>query len=142
MVPYYGRHGCKQYIQNKPAKFGYKLWIAATPLGCSIQFYPYAEKDDKYNKDTGLGGSAVMTLMSKFPTVPDSHYHVVMNNLFTSPSLFSVLKESGIAATGTVRANRIEKVPLQAVDDMKKQVRGILDVVSDKKSNVTLVHRQ
>ena len=118
------------------------MWIAATSLGCSIQFYPYAEKDDNYNKDTGLGGSAVMTLMSKFPTVPDSQYHAVMNNFFTSPSLFAVLKESGIAATGTVRANRIEKVPLQAVDDMKKQVRGILDVVSDKKSNVTLVHRQ
>ena len=33
MVPYYGRHGCKQYIQNKPIKFGCKLWVAATPLG-------------------------------------------------------------------------------------------------------------
>ena len=25
MVPYYRRHGCKQYIQNKPVKFSYKL---------------------------------------------------------------------------------------------------------------------
>ena len=41
MVPYYGRHGCKQYIQKKPVKFGYKLWVAATPLGYAIQFYPY-----------------------------------------------------------------------------------------------------
>ena len=32
MVPYYGRHGCKQYIQNKPVKFGYKLWVAALVL--------------------------------------------------------------------------------------------------------------
>ena len=22
VVPFYGLHGCKQYIQNKPAKFG------------------------------------------------------------------------------------------------------------------------
>ena len=36
MVPYYGRHGCKQYIQNKPVKFGYKLWVVATPLGYAI----------------------------------------------------------------------------------------------------------
>ena len=49
------------------------------------------------------------------------------------------MKESGIAATGTVRANRTEKAPLQAVDDMKKQARGISDVVNDKKSNMTLV---
>ena len=80
-----------------------------------------------------------MTLMSKLPTVPDSHYHAVMGNFFTSPSLLRVLKESGIAATGTVRANRTEKAPLQAVDDMKKQARGISDVVNNKKSNVTLV---
>ena len=32
-----------------------------------------------------------------------------------------------------------KKAPLQAVDDMKKQARGISDVVNDKKSNVTLV---
>ena len=32
MVPYYRRHGCKQYIQNKPVKFGYKLWVAALVL--------------------------------------------------------------------------------------------------------------
>ena len=56
MVPYYGRHGCKQCIQNKPVKFGYKLWVAATPLDYGIQFYPYAGKDDSYNEDIGLGG--------------------------------------------------------------------------------------
>ena len=139
MVPYYRRHGCKQYIQNKPVKFGYKLWVVATLLGYGIQFYSYAGKDDNYNKYIGLGGSVVMTLMSKLPTVPDSHYHAVMDNFFTSPSLLRLLKESGIAATGTVQANRTEKAPLQAVDDMKKQARGISDYVNDKKSNGTLV---
>ena len=70
MVPYYGHHGWKQYIQSKPVKFVYKLWVAATPLGYGIKFYPYAGKDDNYNKDTGLGGSVVMTLISKLPAVP------------------------------------------------------------------------
>ena len=141
MVPYYRRHGCKQYIQNTPVKFSYNLWVAATPLGYGIQFYLYAGIYDNYNKDIGIGGSVVMTQMSKLPTVPNSHYHAVMDNFFTSPSLFQVLKKSGIAATGTVRANRTKKVPLQAVDDMKKQARRISDVVNkkDKKSNVTLV---
>ena len=44
-----------------------------------------------------------------------------------------------MAATGTVRANRTENAPLQAVDDMKKEARGSLDVVNDNRSNVTLV---
>ena len=80
-----------------------------------------------------------MILMSKLPTVPDSHYHAVMHNFFKSPSLLQVFKESGIPATGTVQANRTKKVPLQAVDDMNKQARGISDVVNDQKSNVTLI---
>ena len=83
--------------------------------------------------------SVVMTLMSKLPTVPDLHYDAVIDNFFTSPSLLQVLKESGIAAAGTVRANRTVKAPLQAVGVMKKQARGISDVVNNKKSNVTLV---
>ena len=65
MVFYYGCHGCKQYIQNKPVKFGYKLLVAVTPLAHSMQFYFYAGKDDSYNKDIGLGGSIVMTLMTR-----------------------------------------------------------------------------
>ena len=44
-----------------------------------------------------------------------------------------------MAATGTVRANRTENAPLQAVDDMKKEARGNSDAVNDNKSNVTLV---
>ena len=80
-----------------------------------------------------------MTLMSKLPTVPDLHYHAAMDKFFTSPSLLRVLKESCIAATGTVPTNRTEKASLQAIDDLKKQARGISDVFSNKKSNVTLV---
>ena len=62
-----------------------------------------------------------------------------MENFFTSPSLLRLLKGNGMAATGTVRANRTENAPLQAVDDMKKKARGSSDVVNDNKSNVTLV---
>ena len=75
-----------------------------------------------------------MTLMSKLPTVPDSHYHAVMNNFFISPGLLRLLKKSGLATAGTVRTNRTEKAPLQAVDVLQA------DVVNDKKSNVILVH--
>ena len=27
MVPYYGKHGCKQFIQGKPIKYGYKMCV-------------------------------------------------------------------------------------------------------------------
>ncbi|KAK9754284.1 Transposase IS4 [Popillia japonica] len=31
MVPYYGRHGCKQYIHGKPIRYGYKLGAVLRP---------------------------------------------------------------------------------------------------------------
>ena len=113
MVPYYGRHGCKQYIQNKPVIFGYKLWVAATPVWLRHTILSLCREGDNYNKDIGLGGLVVMSLMPKLPKVPNSNYHVVMGNFFTSPSLLRLLKGNGIAATGTVRVNRTKNAPLQ-----------------------------
>ena len=46
MVPYFSKHGCKQFMKNKPVKFGCKLWVAATPLGYAIQFYSYMGRGD------------------------------------------------------------------------------------------------
>ncbi len=36
MVSYTGRHSCKQYIREKPIKWGYKMWIIASDDG-----FPY-----------------------------------------------------------------------------------------------------
>ena len=53
MVPYYGRHGCKQRIKGKPIRFGFKLWCVATTLGYALCLQPYpclAEKpNDSYD---------------------------------------------------------------------------------------------
>ncbi|CAB4068456.1 unnamed protein product [Lepeophtheirus salmonis] len=57
----------------------------------------------------------------------------------TNPRLLRLLKENGIAATGTFRANRTENAPLIAIDEMKKGSRGISDVVNDNQYNATLV---
>ena len=45
MIPYFGKHGAEQYIHGKPIKFGFKLWVMATPLEYCIHFHPYAGKD-------------------------------------------------------------------------------------------------
>ena len=41
MIPYYGRNGCKQRIQNKPIRLGYKMWVLAESNGYVVQFEPY-----------------------------------------------------------------------------------------------------
>ena len=138
MVPYYGRHGAKQYIHGKPIKFGYKIWVLATRLGYAVQFYPY-QGAGTTDKDLGLGGSVVSNLTKHLPKVPDSSYHIVFDNLFTSPRLLRLLAERGIAATGTVRPNRTEGAKLRSIDVMKKEPRGSHDVTLDQKSDVCVV---
>ena len=139
MVPYFVRHGCKQYMRNKPVKFGYKVWVAATPLGYAIQFYSYAGKDENYDSNLGLGGSVVATLAEKLPSQVDSNYQIIMDIFFTSPNLHHTLKAKGIAATGTIRINRVETAPLRPINEMERLERGVSDVVTDKDSNLTLV---
>ena len=143
MVPYFGRHGAKQYIHGQPIKFGYKLWVMATPLGYCIQFCPYAGKDRIVQEYTdiglGLGASAVAHLAESLPEVENSNYHVVMDNFFTSPKLLRYLKSKGIAATGTVRVNRMANVTLKDMKSMQKEKRGSFDVFSDISSNKAAV---
>ena len=91
MVPYFGHHGCKQYMRNKPVRFGYKFWVAATPLCYAIQFSPYTDSS------LGLGGSVVANLTEKLPSQVGFNYHIIMDSFFTSPNLLRILKAKGIA---------------------------------------------
>lgn len=38
MIAYFGRHGCKQTIRNKPIRFGYKNWCLNTPEGFLVDW--------------------------------------------------------------------------------------------------------
>ena len=125
MAPYFGKHGAKQYTHGKPIKFGFKLSIVATPLGYCIQFCPYAGKDsilqEYENIGLGLGASVVANLVSKLPVLQTHTYHIVMENYFTSPALLRHLSAMGVAAAGTVRANRMENAPLRDMVKMNKE---------------------
>ena len=55
MVPYFGKHGVKEYAHGKPIKFGFKLWVMATPLGYCIQFCPYAGNDSILREYENIG---------------------------------------------------------------------------------------
>ena len=37
IVPYYGRHSCKQFISAKSIPFGCKLWVLASVTGVLIK---------------------------------------------------------------------------------------------------------
>lgn len=141
MVPYHGRHGAKQYLHGKPVKFGYKIWVAATRLGYVVAFDPYQGKNSTVlatKSSLGLGGSVVCQLVKELPNYENLHYHIVFDNFFTSLKLLHHLQGMGIAATGTLRANRDGKAPLKPIKEMEKTNRGTHDSVVDKTSNMCL----
>jgi len=118
MIPYYGKHSAKQFIRGKPIRFGFKLWCLNTRLGYLVQCEPYQGGGTQTDSELGLGGSEVMDLLSE---LPKRNYFIYIDNYFTYLRLLQKLKEDGIACTGTIRANRVEKAPLKSSDKMKKE---------------------
>ena len=81
MVPYFAKYGAKQYIHGKSIKFGFKLWVMATALGCCIQFRPYTGKDSILQEygNIGLGlGAPIVGNLGKLSVMQTSNYHIVI----------------------------------------------------------------
>ncbi len=129
MVEYFGRHGCKQCIRNKPIRFGYKVWCLNTDAGYLVAFDIYQGKtmevNENYNKQFGKCGATVLKNLDLLPeekrTLP---FNIYFDNLFTSFPLLVELKSRNYGATGTIRENRCKKCPIKTVKEMKKVDRG------------------
>lgn len=140
MIPYYGRHGAKQFIRGKPIRFGYKMWALTTALGYVLQFEPYQGARGRQatdNDNLGMGGAVVMDLLAELNR--DNGYHLTFDNLFSSLKLVDKLTSLGIACTGTIRANRVEDCPLRPSKEMEKTPRGTFDRAFDASSGLVIV---
>ena len=66
MIPYKGRLGFKQYIKNKPTKWGIKVFVLADVTVCYVkrlQIYSGKEADNSQNQ-VGLCTKVVLDLLS------------------------------------------------------------------------------
>lgn len=124
MVPYFGRHGTKQFIRGKPIRWEYKLWVGTSTSGYVEWVEPYQGSttiiDDQY-KELGLGASIVLQfaeiLQNRFPS---TQFHLYFDNLFTSIALLEKLKVMGLKRTGAIRENAVGKnCPLTDSNQLK-----------------------
>lgn len=143
MVPYYGRHGCKQYIHGKPIRYGYKLWVGTTRLGYINWFEPYQGSATKVSKtylEYGVGSGVVLqyaeVLHKRWPNIC---IHLFFDNFFTSLPLMEELSDKGFQATGTVRENRLPGNPLVDSAILKKRQRGEYDYAKIQEKNIIAV---
>lgn len=131
MIPYFGKHGCKQFIRGKPIRFGFKAWSLCAPSGYMVNFEIYQGKGTKGVSEYECYGKCAAPLLSMLDDLPEHvqqlNFHLFFDNLFTGFPLLMHLKDRGYEATGTMRDNRIPKsCPLPTKVAMKKQPRGTI----------------
>jgi hypothetical protein len=103
MVASKARIAFKQYIKDKPTKWGYKLWVLAdSQTGYTYRFEIYAGKRNTPS-DKGLSYDVVNNLMAP---LLNQGYCLYTDNFYSSPTLFSYLFQNRTPAVGTVRENR------------------------------------
>ena len=105
MVASKARIGIKQYIKDKPTKWGYKLFVICdSKTGYTCDFIIYTGKNERQT-DNGLTYmyDVEMQLMSPYL---GKGYKLFVDNFYTCPILFRDLYTRKTIACGTVRENR------------------------------------
>ncbi|CAK1550185.1 unnamed protein product [Leptosia nina] len=102
-------HYIKQYLPNKPHKWGFKLFLVCSAYGFAHKFEVYtgSDKNPLGNGEPDLGptGNTVERLMR---TVPRRANHIIyFDNYYTSVPLVTYLAKERIYSLGTVQSNRI-----------------------------------
>lgn len=118
----------RQYMPNKPHKWGFKLFVLCDTNGFSYAFEIYCGAGD--NKvpqgapDLGASSNIVIRLSRG---IPDFANHVLyFDNFYTSLGLMVYLRSRGIHSLGTIRANRIPNCKLSSDEKLRedKRTRG------------------
>ena len=103
MVAFKGRSFLKQYLPNKPIKWGFKVWtLADSHNGYVLQFQPYTGKRATPSVN-GLGYDVVTDLSAFYL---EKNHHLFFDNLFSSLPLMDHLSANGTYACATFRKNR------------------------------------
>ena len=134
MVKFKGHSIMRQYIKNKPVKWGFKLWMRrGAKSGYTFEIDVYTGKSSNQLAFVGLGERAVVDLTN---TLIGTGCMIFMDNFFSSPYLFATLHNHGLMATATVRPNR-KYLPkkLKADKEMTKGDDVLCFRTSDSKLN-------
>ena len=122
MVKNKGRYAFRQYIRDKPTKWGMKLWVLAdSNTGYTYNFDIYLGKQD--NGPFGLAYGVVMNLVK---SLVRQGYKLIFDNFYISVQLLQDLWKLGIGACGTILRNRkgFPSMLKNVKDFEKKSQRG------------------
>lgn len=120
------KHHLRQYMPNKPHKWGVKLFVLCDSHGYAYRFEIYNGAGDNVilpgMPNLGATSNVVVRLSQ---SVPNFMNHIIyMDNFYTSLPLLVYLRARGIYALGTIRPNRIPMSKLPLDKDVKDKPRG------------------
>ena len=111
VVEFTGKSVLKTTIPNKPHLTGFKVWVIAE-RGLFLRWIWHVlgrgligiSKAKPQVQEIYLNPTqqVVVSLVNLLPKAP---YHVFLDNLFSSPSLFRILRAASNGASGTARMN-------------------------------------
>ena len=131
----------RQYNPKKPKKWGFKNLVRAGSSGFMYDFYLYSGKETTNNdvpyNHLQKSAQVVAKLCQELPG--QKGHKLFFDNWFSTLELFHYLKDHGIHAVGTIRANRLQGCPLESVKDLTKQGRGSYDYRVDLNSAIIIV---
>ncbi|XP_030592392.1 piggyBac transposable element-derived protein 4-like [Archocentrus centrarchus] len=128
MVATKARIKVKQYMKDKPTKWGLKSFVLADVNGYTVDYKLYTGKN---NADSGKGLSFdVVTELVKKDYL-GSGYVVYCDNFYTSPQLFHHLSQQGFGACGTYRQGRVGVPTTQENALNKNSKRGSIRWIRD-----------
>ena len=102
MEKYKGRSSMKQYVKNKPVKWGFNFWYrCASETGYIYQsdLYLGKKKSPKENLESGVFLKTTESLQNK-------HCMAFFDNFFISPLLIVKLYQRGLYGIDTARIDR------------------------------------
>lgn len=112
LLPTKTRCPFRQYMANKPDKFGIKLWMLVDNSSkYFLNGFPYLGRETA-SMEGQLATRVVMKLIHPYK---NGGYNITTDNFFTSLDLAEKLKAINTSLVGTVRLNRRELPPLSAL---------------------------
>jgi len=126
MIPYKGRLTFKQYMKNKPTKWGIKVFVLSDATnGYVYRLQIYTGKSLESSVDVGLCSRVLLDLMTGL-----EGHRLFTDNYYTGPEVYLELYKRGNNSCGTVRTIR-RGFPEELIKPKRqRQERGYYDYLS------------
>ena len=141
IVPTKTRTSLKQYLPNKPNKWGIKVWDRCGVSGILYDFEVYTGKTTKAQAKPELlmGGNVVSRLTQSF--TKNVNHKVFFHNFFSSIAIMNHLKKDGFWAVATICKDRLKGADkhLLSEKELKEKGCGSFDFVVEVNSAVMAI---